>query len=201
MKDLIILTADKSMEFSLRGALGRPASLSIRPVTYEIITHPGRDGGTRSSGAQLLRLQRSRFSHALMVFDHEGSGSDLTPEEEERRLDTLLADTWDERAKSIAISPELEAWMWGSDHALAEAIGWRHPEPPRAWALDQGFEFNDQTKPLRPKEALLEVFKKCRQQISASLYQAIASKISLARCTDPAFVRLRGTLQQWFPQV
>jgi hypothetical protein len=33
---------------------------------------------------------------------------------------------------------------------------------------------------------------------SAALDQKIASRVTLARCTDPAFVRTRETLSTWF---
>jgi hypothetical protein len=199
MKDLIILAADKSMEFALRGALGRPESLGIRPISFDVLVHPGRDGGVRTSGAQLLRLERSRYSHALAVLDHEGSGSHLDASAEEGLLDRQLAAAWEDLGKAIVIKPELDSWMWGTDHGLAQAIGWRFDTPIRSWVREQGFAFNADSKPVRPKEALEQVFEKCRQQISASLYQAIASKISLTRCTDPAFLRLRAKLQEWFP--
>lgn len=62
------------MQFAMQGGLGRPESLEIRRITFDFRQHPGRDGGTRSNGAQVLALEKARFSHALLVLDHEGSG-------------------------------------------------------------------------------------------------------------------------------
>ena len=193
------MVADKSMQFSLQGGLERPRSLGIYPIKFDFRQHPGRDGGTRTSGAQLLALERNRFSHALLVLDHEGSGSRETPLELERSLDEQLAETWGEYGKAIVISPELDVWMWGSDNKLSEILRWPKPEPIRQWLQGQGFEFEVNGKPQRPKEALEAVFPVCRLPRSAALYQKITSSMSLSRCEDAAFHRLRERLQTWFP--
>lgn len=199
MKDLILLVADKSMERALQGGLERPQSLGIRPVTFDFRQHPGRDGGTRTSGAQILALEKSRFSHALLVLDHEGSGTDQGPLELESILDGQLANTWGENAKAIVIAPELDAWIWGSDNKLAELLRWPHSEPIREWLARQGFAFQPDGKPLRPKEALEAIFPICRLPRSSAIYQKVTAGISLTRCVDPAFHRLKAQLQRWFP--
>lgn len=200
MKDLILLVADKSMERTLQGGLERPQSLGIRPITFDFRQHPGRDGGTRTSGAQILALERNRFSHALLVLDHEGSGTEQVPLELENTLNSQLAGTWGERAKAIVIAPELDAWMWGSDNKLAELLHWPFPESIREWLAKRGFEFQPNGKPLRPKEALEAIFPACRMPRSSAIYQKIATNISLTRCEDPAFHRLKAQLQFWFPR-
>ncbi len=198
MKDLLLLVADKSMQFSLQGGLDRPQSLGIRPITFDFRQHPGRDGGARTSGARILALERQRFSHALLVLDHEGNGSGMTPEELEQRLDEELAATWSGNAKAIVIAPELDVWMWGSDNLLSEILKWREVEPMRSWLSSRGFIFDVNRKPLRPKEALEALLLICKRPRSAALYQEIARRISLIRCTDPAFLRLHAQLKKWF---
>jgi hypothetical protein len=200
MKDLILLVADKSMERTLQGGLERPQSLGIRPITFDFRQHPGRDGGTRTSGAQILALETSRFSHAMLVLDHEGSGTEQEPLELEHNLDSQLAGTWEKNAKAIVIAPELDAWMWGSDNKLAELLHWPHSEPIREWLTHRGFEFHPNGKPRRPKEALEAIFPVCRMPRSSAIYQKIATNISLTRCEDAAFHRLRAQLQLWFPR-
>ena len=69
MKDLIVLVADKNMQYAVKGALERPESLGIRNITFEIITHTNRDPGVRKTGAELLRLQKKLFRHALMILE------------------------------------------------------------------------------------------------------------------------------------
>ena len=44
-KDLIILVADKNMEFAVRGILTRLEALGIRDITYDLYVHPERDPG------------------------------------------------------------------------------------------------------------------------------------------------------------
>ena len=198
MKDLVVLVADKSMEFAMRAAFERPESLGIRPVTVEFRQHPNRDGGTRSTGAQILALEHSRFRHALLVFDYEGSGATDSSEDLEERLDGLLSQTWTDKAKTIVIEPELDVWMWGSDNVLTELLCWPKAESIREWLGNRGFTFDSNGKPSRPKEALEATFIVCRLARSASNYHMIASRLSLARCVDPAFRRLNLQLQCWF---
>jgi hypothetical protein len=59
--------------------------------------------------------------------------------------------------------------------------------------------FDGSGKPVRPKEALDELMVRLDQPRSSVLYEKITGKISLAQCVDPAFKRLRTTLQSWFP--
>jgi hypothetical protein len=117
MKDLVLLVADKNAQFALKGALGRPEALAIRSIEFEFRVHPGRDGGARRTGPEVLALERRRFKHALLVLDFEGSGTD-SPNAKglEEQLDERLKTQWKEKAKAIVIEPELDAWVWGSDN-------------------------------------------------------------------------------------
>lgn len=200
MKDLFVFVADKNMEFTLKGGLERPESLGIRPMEFEIRQHPGRDGGMRSSGAQILALESARFQHALMVFDYEGSGASESVEELEEHLDGVLFETWGDTAKAIVIDPELDIWMWGREAVLANLLKWPRSEPIRDWLLEKGYAFRPDGKPERPKEALEAIFALCRMPRSSANYQKIVRRISLPRCSDRAFLRLNGILRQWFPR-
>lgn len=199
MSDLVLLVSDKNMQGALRGALARSAALGIRPITTEFIVHSGRDGGVRTSGPGLLALKRRTCRHALLLLDHEGSGTTKTPTDLEHDLDESLQVIWGDAAKAIVISPELDVWMWGSDNVLQEVLGWTSAQQLRPWLRANGFAFTENGKPERPKEAMERVMRELRQPRSSSLYEEIASRISLSRCKDPAFQRLRNQLQQWFP--
>jgi hypothetical protein len=130
MKDLVLLVADKNAHFALKDALGRPEALGIRPIEFEFRVHPGRDGGTRRTGPEVLALERRRFKHALLVLDFEGCGTDLPNATAlEAQLDGRLSTHWKEAAKSIVIEPELDVWVWGADNAVEAII-----EP--AWLID-----------------------------------------------------------------
>jgi hypothetical protein len=201
MKDLVLLVADKNMHFALKGALGRPEALGIHPIEFEFRVHPGRDGGTRKTGPEVLALERRRFRHGLLVLDYEGSGTEQPNAVGlETQLDGRLRTWWKEQAKAIVIQPELDVWVWGSDNAVEEVINWPLAKGVRDWLREQGFAFVGNEKPARPKEALEAALRIPDLPRSSALYQSIAEKISLRRCVDEAFKRLRKQLIEWFPQ-
>lgn len=199
MKDLVLLVADKNAEYALKGALERTHRLGIRPITFEFRSHPG-DGGVRKIGPEILARERQRFSHALLIFDFEGSGADCDAATLEAKLDERLQVVWQDRAKAIVIEPEVDVWMWGSDNAIRDVVGWPHDDTIRNWLGQNGFEFQANDKPIRPKESLEAVTREANQPRSSALYQQIASNISLRNCTDAAFQRLRQQLINWFPE-
>lgn len=199
MHDLIFVVADKNMHFALRGAMKRPKALGIRPIRVDFLVHPGRDGGVRKTGPNLLSLKRSSAHHGILMLDYEGCGAAESPEAVERELTQRTASTWGDRGAALVIEPELDAWMWGAENTLKTALGWSDPGSIRDWLRAQGFGFDDHEKPQRPKEALEAVLRKLRKPRSSTVYEDLAGKLSLTRCVDPAFVRLRTTLQRWFP--
>jgi len=198
MRDLALLVADKNAEYAMRGALGRPSALGIRQVDYQVLVEQGRDGGVRSRGCQLLNALRAGYSHALMILDHEGSGTSVASLELEASLDEDLGRVWGDRGKAIVIEPEVDVWMWGDETHLRSVVGWRFREGIRDWLARESFAFGQRGKPVRPKEALEAVFFRANVPRSSACYQQIASRISLQRCQDPAFVRMRASLTQWF---
>ena len=202
MQDLVLLVADKNMQFALQGALSRPEALGIRPITYEFRSHPGRDGGVRASGSRVLAGERNRFRHALMLLDFEGCGTQLLdPIALERELDQQIRVTWSDEGKTIVIAPEVDIWLWGSDNALHEVFQWPLQVGVRDFLHAKGFVFSADGKPLRPKEALEAMVPVHRQARSSALYEKVTNKISLQNCRDPAFLRLREQLRIWFSPV
>jgi hypothetical protein len=199
MKDLVLLVADKNAQFALKGALARPEALGIRKIEFEFIVHPGRDGGTRKTGPELLALQRRSFHHGLLVLDFEGSGTDCSNAKGlEAQLDSRLKAQWEDQAKAIVIAPELDVWIWGSDNAVEKVIDWPAGKSIRDWLREKGFTFEANEKPTRPKEALEAALRQLNSPRSSALYQQIAAKISLRKCGDEAFIRLRNQLMSWF---
>ncbi len=201
MKDLVLLVADKNAHFALKGALGRPEALGIVPIEFEFRVHPGRDGGVRKTGPDALAREHRRFKHALLVLDFEGSGSELPNAGAlETQLDSQLEAIWRSSAKSVVIEPEVDVWIWGSDNAVEEVIEWRSGKRLREWLRDEGYTFDANDKPTRPKEAIEAALKVAGTPRSSALYQRIAEKISLSKCADKAFLRLRNQLCEWFPR-
>lgn len=201
MKDLALLVADKNMDFAMRGILGHPERLGIRAVTPpKIIVHDRHDGGVRTTGPETLAAFRSEFGHGIVMLDLEGSGAGaMDAIDLENELDERLAKTWGDRAKSIVIVPELDVWAWGSDHAMAGVLGWSKDQKMRVWLGERGHAFYENQKPARPKDALTDLMFELREPRSSKLYQRLMERISLAKCVDPAFNRLKSALQTWFP--
>ena len=201
MKDLVVLAADRSIEAALRGLLSRPKAIGIRPVDYETLAHPRRDPGCRLQSHEFLYPLRGVNRHALVVFDREGSGSiepALTIEERVRGL--LHANGWESRSDVVVIDPELDVWVWSDSPKVDEALRWAGRKPPlRAWLGSRGLWPTGQPKPANPKSAVLMALRDVGIPPSSSIYLRLATTVSVERCVDPAFGRLRDRLRAWFP--
>jgi hypothetical protein len=200
-KDLIVLVADIDQENALKGLFGRHQSLKTRPFTFEIKVHADHDAGCRTQGPAFLRDFTNSFQHALLIFDHEGSGGEkLLPTKLESTLDTQLSiNGWEENARCIVIAPEIEAWVWGESINVDEILGWTPLGDLRGWMRGEGWLDANAIKPSRPKEALKAAMKQVGRTPKAPLFRKLAEKVSFQNCTDRAFVRLLTTLQTWFP--
>lgn len=202
--DLVLLLADKNIEGAVTALLkSRCQALRIRTVNFKAITHPNHDPGCLNQSSALLATYRSLCRHALVVFDREGCGRDLAREDLEKLVEAELAKSgWDNRGVAIVIDPELENWVWGPSPHVASALGWTDDRGDlKEWLVSHGWLPSlEATKPRRPKEAVDAVMKLVDAPRSSAIYQAIAEKVSVQLCTDPAFVKLRETLQGWFPR-
>ncbi len=201
MPDLVVLTADLDMENALKGILGRCHSLGTRRLSTTIYRHSEHDPGCALRGVDFLSLYADQYDHGLLIFDHEGSGKELTDHRElqEDLNEQFVRSAWGTRARAIVISPELESWIWSDSPVVDSVLGWRgQPIPLRRWLSDQKWLSEDGGKPQRPKEALEAALRVVRTPLSASLYLQIAERVSLSRCVDPAFLELKSLLQEWF---
>lgn len=200
--DLIVLVADQDMKATLESLLSRPESIGMRPIRFEVRPHPRHDAGCRTQSADFLRPFTNRFSHGLVLFDHEGCGDEQTPatELENRVRDLLSISGWEDRSRVIVLEPELESWVWSDSSVLDECCGWTgQSRPLREWIADQ-FQFQDNGKPVRPKEAFHTVLRMTGKIPSSSLFRELALKVGLKRCQDRAFLQLKATLSDWFPK-
>ena len=203
MKDLVVLVADKDMEHTMAGLFSRPEALGIRPIEFDLFIHPEHDPGCALRGVAFLSNFAEQYSHGLLMFDHEGSGreSNRPGHLQESLNEDLSGTTWGERARAIVLSPELEAWIWNGSPHVDEVAGWTHRQPGlRRWLVEQDWLEQDAIKPGRPKEAFQAALREARTARSSSLYQHIAERVSLRRCTDTVFQELKDTLQRWFPR-
>ncbi|MHB8628248.1 MAG: hypothetical protein ACYDBJ_13875 [Aggregatilineales bacterium] len=128
-KDLIILVADLDMENTLRGLLSkRQKALEVRPITYDIYPHIQHDPGCRTGSVDFLRSFVGRYEHALVLFDHAGSGGEArTVEELQDDLENQLRrNGWGNHARVVVIDPELEIWVWSNSQQVDVCLGWVH---------------------------------------------------------------------------
>lgn len=202
--DLVVLAADKNIEYALKGLFTRPQALKIRPITVDIFIHPQRDPGCVQHGVAFLSNFSERYHHGLLMFDYAGSGKER--EQQPRELQDMLnnqfaGSVWRERARAIVLSPELEAWLWSNSPHVDDVAGWKNRQPSlRRWLTEQGWLQRGEVKPHTPKEAFQAALRETRTQRSSSLYQQIAQKVSLQRCVEPSFQEFRDVLRAWFPQ-
>jgi hypothetical protein len=202
-KDLVILVADKNMEFALRGILSRHRSLRIRPVSADIYKYPEWDPGCYHRGPDFLQPFVNQYGHALLILDREGSGQEHRGRLEiEEILEKRLAESgWADRAAAIVIDPELEVWVWSDSPHVDIALGWQNKTPSlRDWLVHAGYLAEGQMKPARPKKAMEEALRAVREPRSSAVYRDIAEKVSLDRCMDESFRKLKSVLRKWFRQ-
>ena len=203
LKDLVIIVADKDLEYTLKGLLSRPEALGIRAIEADIYPHPQHDPACADRGVEFISNFSRQYSYGLLMFDHEGSGKETTTTREalqESLNESFARSAWGERAKAIVLAPELEVWVWSDSLHVDEVTGWRNREPDlRRWLVEKDYLQEGEVKPMRPKEAFEAALRKAQQPRSASLYLQIAEKVSLRRCSDTAFLELKSILNNWFP--
>jgi hypothetical protein len=200
-KDLVVLTADKDAEFAIRGVLSRPQALGIRRPSADFFRHPEKDPGILCRAHTFLQPFVADHAHALVVMDREGCGQErLEREALEARIEGALRDTgWADRAAAVVPDPELEIWVWSDSPHVEEVLGWRGREPAlRDWLVSKGYVQDAAAKPARPKEVLEEALYAVRQPKSSAIFDQLARQVSLSRCRDAAFLRLKDTLNRWF---
>lgn len=201
LKDLVVLIADKNIEWTLRGLFSRPQSLGIREISCDFYPHSERDPGCRLRGHDFLRPFARSHAHALVVFDREGSGGDEVERTDlERQVeDRLSSSGWGDRAAAVVIDPELEIWVWSDSPHVESALGWKSTEMPlKDWLKQKGWLREGESKPAQPKTAVEETLRLAGTPRSASIYDKLARQVSTKRCVDGAFLKLRQTLVRWF---
>jgi hypothetical protein len=200
-KDLAILIADKNMEGALRGLLSRSQSLGLKDIVCDLYVHPERDPGCLLRGHDFLRPFAHRYAHGLVIFDREGSGQDaLERSVLEQQVEARLSSAgWSDRAAAVVIDPELEIWVWNDSPHVEAALGWEAGGSSlREWLKQKGWLPEGHSKPTQPKRAVEEALRIARRPRSSSVYHQLAQKVSIDRCVDPSFLRLRQILARWF---
>lgn len=200
-RDLVVLTADKNAQFAMRGLLERAPSLGIRRLVPDFFTHPDKDAGVLHRASGFLQPFSSTYAHAIVMMDRLGSGKESVDRGvlEHEIEQSLSASGWRDRAAAIVLDPELEIWVWSDSPRVDDALGWRGRTPSlRSWLQEKGFVQQGASKPTAPKEVLEQALRIVHKPRSSAIYQQLAMTVSVARCTDAAFLKLRRVLQCWF---
>ena len=200
-QDLVVLVPGRDDQAALAGILARHEALGIRQVRATFQRHPDRDPGCLLRGHEFLRPQANRFRHALVMFDRAGCGREGRGREElEAEVESRLSTSgWGDRAAVVVINPELEIWVWADSPHVDIELGWQGRDPDlRSWLAQEGFLQADEHKPQRPKEAVEKALRLAGKRRSSAIYRQLAGRVSLQRCEDPAFLKLRDTLRGWF---
>jgi hypothetical protein len=201
--DLVILVADTYMEAALRGLLTRPQALCIDEIRWKPFVHPGHDPGCLRRGHDFLRPMSRDYEHALVLFDWDGCGrEDLSAGELEKTVEENLSRSgWAGRARTIVIQPELETWVWTDSRNVCQCLGWScNYSDLRMWIEKQNLWNKEDAKPHDPKQAVELALRQAGKSKSSSIYEKLARQVAFEQCTDPAFLKLKSLLREWFPR-
>lgn len=204
-KDLVVLCACKDGEFAVRGLLSRHKAIGIRPIDFKILRYSSeKDNGCLNKADEFLRTMTNQYNYALVLFDKDGCGREARNrvELEDDVRGKLSRSGWGERADVIVIEPELDIWVWSDSPKVDECLGWsgRSPEV-RDWLKQnkRAFWHDNAPKPQRPKEAMEAALEEVHKPWSSSIFEKLGKTVSVERCVDPAFLKLKNKLQEWFP--
>jgi len=188
------------MSAAISALLDRPERMGMRPVVLGgPYPHPGKDPGVYRKAQEFLRSFLRLANYALVVLDRDGCGRAESRTEIEAGLERrLAANGWENRCAAIVIDPELENWVWSDSPHVGAALGWPAGDL-RNWLSQRGHWPEHAKKPPDPKSAVEAALREKKIARSSAIYADIARNVGFDRCVDPAFIKLRTTLQGWFP--
>lgn len=211
MRDCCFLLADKDMRFALKGLLERPeVNRSIRCAPFEFdvaadcLVAGNHDPDVfRKSAGYARPLQRSH-RHLVVMLDSQWGGSPGAGAIEERIRTDLSRSGWvEDRFAVIVIEPELEAWLWQEGPIVDEVLGFSAGRfgstSLRDWLIERELWLPGEAKPRQPKKAFTDTLARALRPRSSTIFEKIASRVSLRHCSDPAFHTLCESLRRWFP--
>jgi len=209
-KDLVAVVADRDMDAAITELLHRHAAFGIRPISFDTFPHPEHDPGCLKKADGLLRPLRGSYRKAIVVFDKDGSGAESsTTSQLESKVEKLIRSTgWAyEDVRAIVLDPELEAWIWSDSPEVDRVLGWSGRSPSlREWLVDNESAWitvdsgqrRPAQKPDNPKLAFEQALRIVKKPRSSSYYAELAKTVGVNRCVDPAFLRFKETLFNWF---
>jgi Domain of unknown function (DUF4276) len=213
MRDCIFLVADSHMEAAFNGFLTRQQfHLSLGTGVFEfdpnqdMIQATGKnDPGVYGSAHQYLSFYQKSHRYAVIALDKQWDGSPGVEKIEQTIAHNMQISGWEtDRFVVIVIDPELESWILQDSSMLIQLfkLDVGGDTSPKSWLVKQNAWEVAEPKATDPKTALEKLLKQSTAQkisISAANYKKITSAITVRHCIDPAFHKLKSTLQTWFP--
>jgi len=201
MKDLVVLCPDIRWEAVLHAALLRYRSFGLsRRISFDVVRVPGRtDAFVCQEGPRFLEIERNKYKHGLLIFDHDGCGDERTASDLEAELSGSLSTTWGKNAGVIIVEPELESWLVGA-HAHFGVVSGLSSVDVIKWMRDRGYWLPGDSKPADPKGAIEALFAHHQSRPSSANYRKIASLASLSseNCSCDSFKRFSRRIKDWF---
>lgn len=207
----VFLLADGTMAQVLRSFLSRgylEGRLGCRTFDIDFqqdvvvnVRNGNTDGGIHWRAHILLRRYTRSHQNAVVMLDQNFGGQLSAAVVRGEILGNLLRHGWSaECVEVVVIDPELEIWLWQRRNPhIASAFGYNGAVSLEEFLEAEGFWPSAAMKPAKPKEAAYLLLRRYRTGVPMVVYTRIIEHISVGGCQDPAFSRLVGALQRWFP--
>ena len=185
------------LKCSTRKKIGKGVSPCARPANAE---------GFIREWRELTRMKKGRYSKALLLWDHHGSGRDhkQSPDQVAQEIQAKLDSfTWSANSATTVLVPELEQWLWFCESAVAVHCGVSALQL-RQWVEERSIKLSrtvDALKQMQPKELFEHIMReRVNRTISPRDFEEIGQRASVnALLACGSFSALVQTLRAWFP--
>lgn len=200
---LLVLVEGINDERVLKVVLHRGRELGFNPLSEPQVEFRRHSSEVCTSGAQIARNEKHRYSHFLLVWDHDGSAlqsQGYQPTKAQGIVQSQLNGySLKGCSKAIVIAPELEAWFWSDLNAIARTLQVAREELEgylQELEAKEGLSYAE-----KPKETLQRVASWKQERADSDLYERITSQANLEmwQHQHPSFEWLVRALRRWFP--
>lgn len=123
MIDLVVLVADNQIEVVVDSLLDRPEAIGIRKISWRTIREFDSDPGCAKRGVIGLSKLRSKYMHALLIFDYEGSGvTSISTPKMQAVLNKKLKKDWGNNARTVMSNLNKEGWRWSESQQVGNIL-------------------------------------------------------------------------------